>query len=256
MKDDVLILNMLGRRHLPRLLPVIIGAAAAVTVAVIMHGSTVFGLFPYKIGSVTNYRGYLYSGSLLFIVLCVELIYASVVLVGPRTNRFKYRYTVSRLKITERRAFLLCCLFNILVYLLIWASLCCAALIFGNALNNAGAFGTSPQGQYTHYLFSPLMTLFVPMDNVPVTVSMIMFMVSFGLWSACDAAGVLKGKGIFPVIFAVAVLVLASRSVSYADRRIAWIATASVMLIFSICMVLYRRSQLSRGINVEVDDGE
>ena len=61
MKDDVLILNTLGRRHLPRLLPVIILAAAAVTVAVICNGSLEFGLFPYKYDNVTNYRGYLYA---------------------------------------------------------------------------------------------------------------------------------------------------------------------------------------------------
>ena len=119
MKDDVLILNTLGRRHLPRLLPVIILAAAAVTVAVICNGSLEFGLFPNKYGNVTNYRGYLYAGSLLFIVLCVELVYAYIVLIGPRTNRFKYRYTVGRLKITERRAFLLFILINIIVYQMI-----------------------------------------------------------------------------------------------------------------------------------------
>ena len=256
MKDDVLILNTLGRRHLPRLLPVIILAAAAVTVAVICNGSLEFGLFPNKYGNVTNYRGYLYAGSLLFIVLCVELVYASIVLVGPRTNRFKYRYTVSRLKITERRAFLLCCLFNILVYLLIWASLCCAALIFGRALNNAGVFGTAYQGLYTAYILDPYMQLFVPMDNVQVTVSMIMFMVGFGLWSACDFAGVVKGKGIIPMTFAVLVFFWASRFFNRGGGLIGWTATASLMLIVSICMVLYRRSQLSRGNNVEVDDGE
>ena len=256
MKDDVLILNTLGRRHLPRLLPVIILTAAAVTFAVICNGSLEFGLFPYKYGNVTNYRGYLYAGSLLFIVLCVELVYASIVLVGPRTNRFKYRYTVSRLKITERRVFLLCCLFNILVYLLIWASLCCAALIFGNALNNAGVFGTAYQGLYANYVLDPYMQLFVPMDNVPVTVSMIMFMVNFGLWSACDFAGVVKGKGIIPMTFAVLVFFWASRFFNRGGGLIGWTATASLMLIVSICMVLYTRSQLSRGNNVEVDDGE
>ncbi|MBQ9825949.1 MAG: hypothetical protein IJM61_02045 [Firmicutes bacterium] len=256
MKDDVLILNTLGRRHLPRLLPVIILAAAAVTVAVICNGSLEFGLFPNKYGNVTNYRGYLYAGSLLFIVLCVELVYASIVLVGPRTNRFKYRYTVSRLKITERRAFLLCCLFNILVYLLIWASLCCAALIFGRALNNAGVFGTAYQGLYTAYILDPYMQLFVPMDNVQVTVSMIMFMVGFGLWSACDFAGVVKGKAVFPMTFAVLVFFWASGFFNRGGGLIGWTATASFMLIVSICMVLYRRSQLSRGNNVEVDDGE
>ncbi len=256
MKDDVLILNTLGRRHLPRLLPVIILAAAAVTVAVIINGSLEFGFFPNYYGDVINYRVYIYAGNLLFLILCAELLYAFFVLIGPRANRFKYRYTVGRLKITERRAFLLCCLFNILVFLLIWASLCCAALIFGNALKNAGVFGTAYQGLYTAYILDPFMQLFVPMDNVPVTVSMIMFMVSFGLWSACDVAGVVKGKGVIPMTFAVLVFFWASRFFNRGDGLVGWTTVAALMLIVSICMVLYRRAQLSRGTNVEVDDGE
>ena len=39
MKDDLLIMNTLGKRSLPRILPVMVLAAAAVTFAVIKNGS-------------------------------------------------------------------------------------------------------------------------------------------------------------------------------------------------------------------------
>ena len=256
MKDDILILNTLGRRHLPRLLPVIVLAAAAVTIAVIAHGSLDFGLNPYNYGDVTYYRSYISAGPLLFLILCLELIYASIVLLGPRTNRFKYRYTVSRLKITERRAFLLCCLFNVLVCLLIWASLCCAAIIFGNSLQSAGAFGPGYQALYRMYVLNPYMQLFVPLDNVAATVSMIMFMVAFGLWSACNYAGVVKGNSIFPMVFAVLVFFWSSRFFRSSVELTGWISVAAIMLVFAIGMAIYKLSTLSRGTNVEVDDGE
>ena len=243
MKDDLLIINALGRRHLPRLLPVIILAAAAIILAV----------------SRGMISGTAHSINLQFVfigVFAAEQIYAWLVLRGPSSARSRYRYTVGMLKISERRAFLDCCVFNILVYLLIWASLCCAAIITGNSLYSAGAFGPSPQSFYAAYMLTGYRQLFVPMDNVPVTVSMIVMLVSLGIFSAADLAARMRGKAGSLQLLATAMLLWAFSGTGSTGSQVGFIVFAWLMFIVSCVAAWNSLTQLSRGVNEEADDGE
>ena len=245
MKDDLLIMNTLGKRSLPRILPVMVLAAAAVT----------FAIDKVDYGGYVAPRLSLDAGFLLLMVLCVELIWAGRVLV-PSPKKSRYMYKVRMLRISERRAFLDCCVFNVLVCLLIWASLCCAALIFGRALESSGAFGSSPQALYAAYMLSGYMQPFVPMDNGAVAAASIMFMVSMGLLSACALTGVSKGKRSPMQLIAVLVFIWSVRWLGSSGDPIGWVATAVLMLIVSAALALNTFSGLSRGTNVEADDGE
>ncbi len=256
MKDDVLILNTLGRRHLPRLLPVIVLAAAAVAAVMIRHGSLAFSWGRVDVGAQTYYKYTTYLGSLLFAVMWAVLLYAYFVLRGPSSRRSAYRYTVGMLRVSERRAFQLCCIFNLLVYLLIWALLCCAAIIIGKTLDNAGALGSSPQDLYYSYMMSPFIQLFVPMDNAAVTVSMPLMIISFGMITARDFAARMKGKAGTLQFFALIVLFWASRWYGSGRQLIGWVVTAAVMFAAAVIMFFYQASELGRGTNAEVDDGE
>ncbi|MBQ6671251.1 MAG: hypothetical protein IJM80_06465 [Firmicutes bacterium] len=255
MKDDLLIMNTLGKRSLPRILPVMVLAAAAVTFAVIKNGSLSFAIDKVDYGGYVAPRFSLDAGFLLLMVLCVELIWAGRVLV-PSPKKSRYMYKVRMLRISERRAFLDCCVFNVLVYLLIWASLCCAALVFGKALGSSGAFGSSPQAHYAALMLSGYMQAFVPMDNGAVAAASIMFMVSMGLLSAQSLPGVSKGKRSPMQLIAVLVLIWSVRWLDWAEGLMGWLATAVLMLIVSAALALNTFSGLSRGTNVEADDGE
>ncbi|MCR5010545.1 MAG: hypothetical protein K6A91_06380 [Clostridia bacterium] len=256
MKDDLLILNTLGRRRLPRLLPVIILGAAAITLVVISHGSLIFRIGRVEYGDVVYHRFSRSAGYWLRWLLCLELFWAAVVLRGPFSKRSKCRYTIGMLRVSERRIFLLCCLFNVLVYLLIWASLCCAAVIIGKTLNAAGAFGTSPQALYAEYMLDGYMQQFVPMDNVPVTVSMILFMVSMGLLSARDFAVNMKGKPGALQLFAVLIFMWTGAAFGAGVHIVGWLVLSAIMFMLAVGSVWFSMMDLSRGTNVEVDDGE
>ena len=255
MKEDLLIMNTLGKRSLPRILPVMVLAAAVVTFAVIKNGSLSFAIDKVDYGGYVAPRLSLDAGFLLLMVLCVELIWAGRVLV-PSPKKSRYMYKVRMLRISERRAFLDCCVFNVLVYLLIWASLCCAALIFGRALESSGAFGSSPQALYAAYMLSGFLQPFVRMDNGAVAAASILFMVSMGLLSACALTGVSKGKRSPMQLIAVLVFIWSVRWLGSSGDPIGWVATAVLMLIVSAALALNTFSGLSRGTNVEADDGE
>lgn len=256
MKDDLLILNTLGKRHLPRLLPVIILGAAAITFIVISHGSLTFSYGRVEYGGTVYYRLSRSAGYWFRWLLCIELFWAAVVLRGPFSKRSKCRYTIGMLRVSERRIFLLCCLFNVLVYLLIWASLCCAAVIIGKTLNAAGAFGTSPQALYAEYMLDGYMQQFVPMDNVPVTVSMILFMVSMGLLSARDFAVNMKGKPGALQLFAVLIFMWTGAAFGAGVHVLGWLVLSAIMFMLAVGSVWFSVMELSSGTNVEVDDGE
>ena len=255
MKDDLLIMNTLGKRSLPRILPVMVLAAAAVTFAVIKNGSLSFAIGKVDYGGYVAPRFSLDAGFLPLMVLCVELIWAGRVLV-PSAKKSRFTYKVRMLRISERRAFLDYCVFNVLVYLLIWASLCCAALVFGKALGSSGAFGSSPQAHYAALMLSGYMQPFVPMDNGAVAAASIMFMVSMGLLSAQSLAGISKGK-LNPIpLIAVLVFIWSVRTLSYEEGLMVWVVISVIVLIVSAALALNTFSGLSRGTNVEADDGE
>lgn len=255
MKEDLLIMNALGKRSLPRILPVMVLAAAAVTFAVIKNGSLSFPIGKVVYGDYVAPRFSLDAGFLLLLVLCAELIWAGRVLV-PSAKKSRFTYKVRMLKISERRAFLDCCVFNVLVYLLIWASLCCAALVFGKALGSSGAFGSSPQAHYAALMLSGYMQPFVPMDNGAVAAASIMFMVSMGLLSAQSLAGISKGKLNPMPLIAVLVFIWSVRTLSYEEGLMVWVVISVIVLIVSAALALNTFSGLSRGTNVEADDGE
>lgn len=256
MKDDLLIMNTLGKRSLPRILPVMVLAAAAVTFAVIKNGSLSFAIDKVDYGGYVAPRFSLDAGFLLLLVLCAELIWAGTVL-APMSKRSRYAYKVGMLRISERRAFLDCCVFNVLVCLLIWASLCCAAQVFGKALESSGAFGSSPQALYAAYMLSGYMQPFVPMDNVAATAAAVIFMVSFGLLSACALAGTAKGKRRPPVQMIGALIPIWSvRYLNGGESSWGWLALAVMVLVVSAALAANTFSGLSRGTNEEADDGE
>ena len=245
MKDDLFILNTLGRRHLPRLLPVIVIAAAAVTALMIYASPFVYSVF----------KG---EGQLLMVVMIVELLWACLVLEGPTDKQSGYRYSVGMLRISERRAFADCCVFNVLVFLLIWASLCCAAIIAGNAAYTAEVAGLSTPMLYTNYMLDQFMQVFAPMDGIAVTVSVMLFMLTFGLLSARDFAARMRGKGrgwlvLVPMIGFLSSLGTSRTGGSLSNYMMCWSITLFIAALF---VNGYMLSVLSRGTNVEVDDGQ
>ena len=105
-------------------------------------------------------------------------------------------------------------------------------------------------------MLSGYMQPFVPMDNGAVAAASIMFMVSMGLLSACALTGVSKGKRSPMQLIAVLVFIWSVRWLGSSGDPIGWVATAVLMLIVSAALALNTFSGLSRGTNVEADDGE
>ena len=246
MKDDLLILNTLGKRHLPRLLPVILAAAAVVTALLIRNNGAVIKLFGRD------------HGMTLFVVLTAELICAVEMLKGPSAKQSRYRYTVGMLRISERRVFVDCCVFNVLVFLLIWASVCCAAVISGNALNGAGVYGQSVQGLYAESVLNGLMRMFVPMDDKRITAGMILFMVSLGIGTTCSSMARMrrKGSGLLPFWILIGFIRAALTDVFGGPMTPIMFWGGMLLTVVSLAAFIFTVSELKSGTNVEVDDGE
>ena len=255
MKDDLLILNALGRRDLPRILPVMLIIDAAAAFLLIRNGGLWVSFGSSGSGGTEVLQG-MDAPRILFTLFIAELLYACMILRGSSSGKSRYRYTVGMLRISERRAFMLCGLFNILVYLLIWALLCCVVIIIGRPLQAAGAFGASPQGLYAGYLLDGCTQYFVPMDNAAVTVSTILLMTGLGLLSAYEFAGTMNGKA-FPFVGIVMIIMIWNGlSFRAVDTQVPWVASSAIIFLVAAGMFWYRFSGLSRGTNVEVDDAE
>ena len=83
-----------------------------------------------------------------------------------------------------------------------------------------------------------------------------MFMVSMGLLSAYSLAWSSKGKHSPMQLIAVLVFIWSVRWLGSEEGLMGWVTTAVLMLIVSGALALNTASGLSRGTNVEVDDGE
>ena len=193
------------------------------------------------------------GGVIFLVVMLAECVYACIVLGGPSAGRSRYTYTLKRLRVSERRLFIDYCVFNIFVFLLIWASMSCAALIAGNVLNAAGAFGTGPQSFYTNYMLNGSLQLLVPMDDPWPAISMILILISMGVFAAGD---LISGKlgSVFTIIYAAAYFYLISlRAGDYGFMVLLIVSILAFM--FAVGVFVFKMSDLSRGANVEVDDG-
>ena len=242
MKDDLVIFNALGRRHLPRLLPVIIAAAALLTVLAVKTDGSILA------GSVSVF------GSYYRIALSVEVLYAYILLSGPHSGRSKFGYTVGMLRVSERRISAICWAFNTMVFLLIWASLSCSMLIAGRLLAEAGRFDSGPQAFYAVYMLSGNIQQFVPMDYVAGAAALIFYMLSLGILSV-PAFSAKEKRHVFAIIMIV-YFATAFRSYDLAGNNLVLMGFGIGFFVISLLIGANRFSNLSWGVNVEVDDGE
>ena len=245
MKDDIFILDSDARRYLPRLLPVMLGLGIA-------------GVAAAKIWGDRTYSFLMGRGPML--IFFAEVIYALIVLGDLTTNRSVYGYKLGMLRMSERRLFVLSCIFNIMVFLMLWAVMCCSVIVQGKILDASGVFAPSPQSLYVDYTLSGYIRLFVPMDDVLRTAAVIMLLVSFGLLSACSFANRLKRKPGLPTasIFIYVLLLyflMVNRTGAYGGSIFLPIL-AVFALVGSAGLSVLRLSDLSKGTNVEEDDGE
>ena len=244
MKDDIVILNTLGRRHLPRLLPVIIGVAVFITVPVMIKRGEGVSLSGHDIG----YR--------LAIIMFAEAFLAWLLLQGPTARHSHYRYTVGMLKVSERRALMLCCVFDVLVFLMIWAVMCCVALIVGRVLEGAGMFGSGPQALFASYMLGGYTQLFVPLDTFAGAAAMVLLMMSLGIYASIAFAVKMKSKTVIIIPFIIGVWFYRISYIMNSGTFSMLVVFAVVLFVISVCWFLYVLSGLSKGVNVEVDDGQ